>query len=150
MRQPRFLDLDQWQFSCRRRRWAIQENRMKTLTITLMTCALATAASAQIPNFTPETPLIGALLHNDTVAARQLLESGADPNAGRFFGMPPVLLAILRQDLDLVRLLNAKGADVSVRDRSGSTPLMWAAFSETGDAAIVEELLTLGADPSAA
>jgi N-acyl-D-amino-acid deacylase len=115
-----------------------------------MTCALATAASAQIPDFTPETPLIGALLHNDTVAARQLLDSGADPNAGRFFGMPPVLLAILRQDLDLVRLLNAKGADVSVRDRSGSTPLMWAAFSETGDAAIVEELLTLGADPSAA
>jgi hypothetical protein len=62
--------------------------------------------------------------------------------------MPPVLLAILRQDLELVRLLSAKGADFTVRDRSGSTALMWAAFSETGDATLVDELLRLGADPA--
>ena len=86
---------------------------MKIFTMMLMACALSAIASAQVPDFTPQTPLIGALLHNDRSAAKQLLESGADPNEGQFFGMPPVLLAILRQDLDLVRLLTAKGADLS-------------------------------------
>ena len=123
---------------------------MKILTTMVMVCALSATAGAQVPDFTPETPLIGALLYNDRSTARQLLEAGADPNEGRFFGMPPVLLAIQRQDLELVRLLKAKGADFTVRDRSGSTALMWAAFSETGDAAIVEELLGLGADPAGA
>lgn len=64
-------------------------------------------------------------------------------------GLPPIVLAILRQDVDLVRLMVKKGADLSVRDRSGSTILMWAAFNETGDATLVEELLRLGANPAA-
>jgi len=122
---------------------------MKILTIVITACALSATLGAQVPDFTPQTPLIGALLHDDRAAAKRLLESGADPNDGQFFGMSPLLLAILRQDLELVRLLQAKGADVTVRDRSGSTPLMWAAFSETGDATLVDELLRLGADPNA-
>lgn len=122
---------------------------MKTVTLLLTACALSTTASAQIPDFTPQTPLIDALLHNNSGAAAKLLESGADPNSGQFFGMPPILLAILRQDLDLVRLMKAKGADLTVRDRSGSTALMWAAFSETAGAALVDELLKSGIDPSA-
>lgn len=123
---------------------------MKFLTIVLTACGLSATLGAQVPDFTPQTPLIGALLHDDRAAARQLLESGADPKEGQFFGMPPLLLAILRQDVELVRLLKTKGADFTVRDRSGSTPLMWAAFSETGDAAMVDELLRLGAEPNAA
>src|SRR5262245_60726061 len=123
---------------------------MKTLLIFVTACALSVSAAAQVPDFTPQTPLLGALLHDDAAAATRLLERGADPNDGQFFGMPPVLLAILRQDLDLVRLMAAKGADLDVRDRSGSTALMWAAFSETGDAGIVKELLARGADPLAA
>lgn len=123
---------------------------MKTLAMILITFALSTTLSAQVPDFTPQTPLIGALLHNDTAEAKRLLERGADPNEGRFFGMPPILLAIVRQDLDLVRALAAKGADLDVRDRSGSTALMWAAFNETGDASLVNELLARGADPGAA
>src|SRR5262245_30942626 len=123
---------------------------MKILTMVITACALSATLSAQVPNFTPQTPLIGALLHNDGAAAKRLLESGADPNDGQFFGMSPLLLAILRQDRDVVRLLLAKGADFTVRDRSGSTALMWSAFSETGDAALVDELLRLGADPNAA
>lgn len=123
---------------------------MKTVVSLAIACALcATAASAQVPDFTPQTPLIGALLHDDAAEARRLLDAGANPNEGQFFGMPPVLLAILRQDLTLVRALADKGADLSVRDRSGATALMWAAFSETGDATVVEELLRRGADPLA-
>ena len=122
---------------------------MKTLVLILTTFALSATLSAQVPDFTPQTPLIGALLHNDTAEAKRLLERGADPNEGRFFGMPPVLLAIVRQDLDLVRVMAARGADFELRDRSGATALMWAAFNETGDAALVDELLTRGADPAA-
>jgi N-acyl-D-amino-acid deacylase len=126
------------------------ESVMKRIIATiLMACALAATAGAQAPDFTPQTPLIGALLHNDAAEAKRLLEQGADPNDGGFFGMAPIVLAVTRQDLALVRLMAAKGADLTVRDRSGSTLLMWAAFSETGDAAVVEELLRLGADPGA-
>jgi len=66
---------------------------------------LATGVHAQIPDFTPPTALLGALMHNDATAARTLLQSGADPNEGRFAGMPPVFLAIARQNLDLLRMM---------------------------------------------
>ena len=104
---------------------------------------------AQIPDFTPQTPLIGALLHNDAGEAGRLLRQGADPNEGRFGGLPPVILAAARQDLELVRLMVARGADPNARDRSGSTALMWGAFNDSGDAAMVEALIALGADPLA-
>jgi hypothetical protein len=122
---------------------------MKILSMLLTAFALSATASAQVPDFTPQTPLIGALLHNDRATAMRLIAAGSDPNEGQFYGMSPLLLAVLRQDLELVRLLTAKGADLTATDRSGSTALMWAAFSETGDAALVEELIKLGADPAA-
>jgi N-acyl-D-amino-acid deacylase len=123
---------------------------VKIVSMLVVACALSATASAQVPDFTPQTPLLGALLHNDRAEAARLLRAGADPNEGQFFGMPPVLLAIVRQDLELVRLLTAKGADLNAADRSGSTALMWAAFNETGDATLVAELLERGADPRAA
>ena len=104
---------------------------------------------AQIPDFTPQTPLIGALLHNDAAEAARLLRQGADPNEGRFAGLPPVILAAARQEVELVRLMAAKGADLKVRDRSGATVLMWGVFSDSGDAAMVEALIALGVDPLA-
>jgi hypothetical protein len=60
-----------------------------------------------------------------------------------------VVLAAARQDVELVRLMVAKGVDPNVRDRSGSTALMWGAFNDSGDAAMVEALIALGADPLA-
>jgi len=105
--------------------------------------------SAQVPDFTPKTPLIGALLHDDVGEAKRLIARGDDPNESGFIGMPPLVLAILRQDLDLVRAMVENGADLDARDRSGSTALMWAAFNETGDARVVEALLEWGADPAA-
>jgi N-acyl-D-amino-acid deacylase len=122
---------------------------MKTITCVVALLGLVASVHAQIPDFTPQTPLLGALMHDDDGAARTLLESGADPNQGRFAGLPPLFLALARQNLSIVRLMVARGVDLSVRDRSGSTALMWAASSETGDSMLVEELLTLGADPDA-
>jgi hypothetical protein len=119
---------------------------MKTLVATVMLCGLSASLQAQVPDFTPQTPLIGALLHNDIVAAKRLIDAGADPRDGQFSGVPTVFLAVMRQDVELLRSMVANGADPNARDRSGSTALMWAAFSEHGGAAMVEALLALGAD----
>jgi ankyrin repeat protein len=123
------------------------ENVMRVIALIVAGCALSATLSAQIPDFTPQTPLIGSLLHNDSAEAKRLLEHGADPNEGGFAGMPPLFLATARGNVELVRLMIASGATIDVRDRSGSTALMWAAFNESGDAALVEALLGLGADP---
>ena len=64
-------------------------------------------------------------------------------------GFPPVILAVQRHDVGLLRMMVAKGADLSARDGSGSTALMWAAANESGDAAMVDELLRMGVDPQA-
>ena len=122
---------------------------MRIVAMMLFGCALSATVRAQVPDFTPKTPLIGALLHNDIGEAKRLIAHGDDPNDSGFIGLPPLVLAILRQDLDLVRAMVEKGADLDARDRSGSTALMWAAFNETGDARIVEALLEWGADPAA-
>jgi hypothetical protein len=104
---------------------------------------------AQVPDFTPKTPLLGALLHNDAAEAKRLLAEGADPNQGRFVGIAPVFLAVIRQDRELLRAMAASKVDLAQRDPAGNTALMWAAFNEAGDAKMVEELLVLGADPNA-
>ena len=122
---------------------------MKKLIVLLALVAYASPAHAQIPDFTPQTPLLAALMHNDTAAARRLLHSGADPNEGQFSGLPPLFLALARQNLGLVQLMIARGVDLSVRDRAGATALMSAASGETGDATLVELLLQRGADPHA-
>ena len=61
---------------------------MKILALIITVCGLSIGLQAQIPDFTPQTPLIGALLHNDTDGAKRLLDAGADPNEGRFIGSP--------------------------------------------------------------
>jgi hypothetical protein len=126
-----------------------EENGMRIVAMMLTACALSAAASAQVPDFTPKTSLIGALLHNEAGEAKRLIARGDNPNESDFIGMPPLVLAIVRQDPDLVRTMVENGADLDARDRSGSTALMWAAFNETGDAGIVNALLAWGADPAA-
>lgn len=116
-----------------------------------LTLALAVvgAVQAQIPDFTPPTALIGALMHDDTAEVKRLLANGADPNEGKMLGFSPVFLSLVHQNKDAFHALVAKGAKLQERDASGSTLLMWAAFNDKGDAEIVEELLRLGLDPNA-
>jgi hypothetical protein len=112
--------------------------------------AAASAVLAQVPDFTPPTPLIGAALANNTEAVRRLLEGGANPNEGRFIGgRTPLFLAIMHRNSAMVDALIGKGADVNATDDAGSTPLMWAAYDENGDPGLVRKLVALGADPGA-
>lgn len=117
------------------------------------TAGLLTAAAfglmAQIPDFTPETPLIRAAMRNDTVEAKRLLEAGANPNEGRFLGFTPIFLPVMNQNLALFRAMVAKGADVKAADPWGATTLMWAAAGEAASAEMVEDLIRLGVDPLA-
>jgi hypothetical protein len=105
--------------------------------------------AAQVPDFTPPTPLVGAVMHNNTAEAIRLLAAGADPNEARLVGFPAIFFPVVFRNNELFHAMVAKGADVQARDASGSTALMWAAFNEAGDPMMVEELLRLGLDPRA-
>jgi Ankyrin repeats (3 copies)/Squalene-hopene cyclase C-terminal domain len=104
----------------------------------------------QMPDFTPPTPLFQAVLGGDVEAVRRQLDSGADPNEGRFFGAPPLVVALMQQNAPVAQALIAKGADINSTDAAGSTALMWAAANEPGDTTMLNELLRRGADPQPA
>jgi len=118
----------------------------KTLVIAF---GLAGMLVAQVPDFTPPTPLIAAVMHNHTQEAKRLLAAGADPNEARLVGFPAIFFPVAFRNKELFQAMVENGADVQARDASGSTALMWAAFNEAGDPALVEELLRLGLDPNA-
>ena len=104
---------------------------------------------AQVPDFTPPTPLIGAVLGNNTAQVKQMLAAGANPNEGQFFGSPALLWALRHQNTEMVQALITAGADIKATDAGGSTALMWAAYNESPDSTLVPMLLKLGADPNA-
>jgi hypothetical protein len=121
--------------------------KKKTLTLAL---GLAGILGAQgVPDFTPPTPLFGALLHNNTTEAKQLLAAGADPNEAKMVGFPAVFFPLAFRNVEVFHAMVEKGADIQDRDASGSTSLMWAAFNENGDPTLVKELLRMGVDPNA-
>src|SRR4030095_7744863 len=117
--------------------------RTALLWVALLQCALV---HAQGPDFTPQTPLLGAAMRNDTIEVQRLLGANADPNEGQLIGMRPIFFAIGHQNAEMLRMLIRSGANVMATDREGSTTLMWAAFNETGKTELVEDLLKLGVD----
>jgi len=115
----------------------------------LIFLALSCASFSQVPDFTPPTPLFGAVSRNDATEVARLLAGGANPNEGQMLGASPLTVALMQRNPAAAMALMAKGADVKALDGAGSTTLMWAAASETGDAGIVNELLRRGVDPNA-
>ncbi|MCC6588793.1 MAG: hypothetical protein IT168_19000 [Bryobacterales bacterium] len=104
---------------------------------------------AQIPEFKPPTPLFDAIMRSDTAAATRLLNSGADPNEGRFFGSSALLVAVVQSNEEIVRAMLDRGADVNAKDGHGSTTLMWAVGNESPNAWIVAALIKRGVDVNA-
>jgi hypothetical protein len=101
------------------------------------------------PDFTPPTALFGAVMSNDTAAVKRLLAGGANPNEGRFLGMPALVLAIGNYNVEAVEAMIDAGADVQATDPGGTTSLMFAAYNEAGDDRVVKRLLELKVDPNA-
>ena len=89
------------------------------------------------------TPLMYASLHGSAEMVELLLKHGADPRAANKRGVTSLLWGA--RDAKKVRLLISHEADPNARTELGNTPLMVAAGSPSGSAA-VEQLLTHGAD----
>lgn len=123
--------------------------KSKSLRYNFFGALLCVTLAAQAPSFNPPTPLLRAVLQNDTAAAEKLLAEGADPNEARFVGFPPVFFPVIHHNSRLLRAMKERGADLKAKDATGSNLLMWAAFTDTGNADLVRELLELGLDPNA-
>ncbi len=98
------------------------------------------------------TALTEAVANGHFENARMLLDAGASPNTQMpYSGYTPLILAAGRNDAKMLGMLLEHDVDVNAADASGSTALMWAAYSaETGPATAVETLLLAGADPAIA
>jgi uncharacterized protein len=96
----------------------------------LMACAFAATLNAQMP-------LHDAASRDDLAAVKQLLKSGANPDA------VTLSLACINGDADLIGILLKAGADANAPLTDGTTPLMAAASS--GSVAAVRVLLEAGA-----
>ena len=112
-------------------------------------CAAVSLYAQAPPDFTPPTPLFGAVMKNDTAAVKKLLAEGANPNEARFLGAPVLFFAIGNYNLEAVDALIAAGADVKATHADGTTTLMFAANNEAGDDTLIKRLLALEVDPNA-
>jgi diguanylate cyclase (GGDEF)-like protein len=83
--------------------------------------------------------LVIASRAGDLKRVRQLINSGADPNAVDNKGNTPLMEAAFFKYPDVVRFLLEKGADVSLRNNGGDTALIEA--MRAGHADVVELLL---------
>src|SRR5689334_17403254 len=82
---------------------------------------LAAPGLAQIPDFTPPTPLFRAVLRNDTAEVKNLLARGSDPNEKRFVGFPAIFFPVMNQNVDMLHAMIDRGANIRETDASGST-----------------------------
>lgn len=133
---------------------AVNSGQPDTVKVLLGHGADARAQMAENHASTPRwTALDAAVVMNDTVSLKLLLENHADPNAtfdhsdrGNVYerDSTPLILAANYKHLENARILLAHKADVNARDSQGTTAL-WIAISKS-DQPMVELLLDNGAD----
>src|SRR5436309_11932092 len=85
--------------------------------------------------------LFTAILREDGVIARRLLEAGASADLSDDAGVTPLMVASMHGDLELVRALAGHVSDVAARDRAGHTALYYAVGAQKAE--IVDLLLSL-------
>ena len=102
--------------------------------------AMLAACAAQTP------PLVEAAQTGDLARVNQLLDAGANLNAGNDVGYTPLHVAAKRGREAVVVLLLEAGANPNAQDGNGETPLHEAA--RVGSNANARLLLDAGADPN--
>ena len=94
-----------------------------------------------------ETPLYLAAHHGDIGVIQTLIDAGADVNAQNRIGDTALrLAALLAEDVAVIQALLDAGADPNSQDEGGMFPLESAAFGNDNFPAVMEALLTAGAD----
>ena len=86
-----------------------------------------------------------AISFDDTATLGALLDAGASVELPDDGGFTLLDTAVIANRVDVARLLIARGANVNAVDKSGMTPLMYAASIDYGDSAMVDLLLKSGA-----
>jgi ankyrin repeat protein len=109
----------------------------------------ALALSALLQAAAPAGSLVDAAMQGNREAVRTLLKQGADVNTAQGDGMTALHWAAQKGDVELTQTLLYAGANVRATTRVGGyTPLLIA--SRNGNAAVVDALVTAGADPNLA
>ena len=78
-----------------------------------------------------ETPLIKAMLCDDSRICRVLLDAGAEVNLATINGYSPLTFACLQNNFEFVRMLCGHHADISLRTQEGWTPLILASTNSS-------------------
>ncbi|KAM7192078.1 Ankyrin repeat-containing domain protein [Naviculisporaceae sp. PSN 640] len=96
-----------------------------------------------------ETPLVLAIDNGHVDAAMELLEAGADVNYFCPEGFSPLTTACRRNNIELVRLCLMMGADPNLEDGYSAIPLTCAVKEDEYGTAVLEELISAGAEVDA-
>jgi hypothetical protein len=85
--------------------------------------------------------LFAAVLREDPVVARRLLDAGATPDLSDSAGVTPLMVAAMHGDLELIRSMAGHVSDIAARDRAGHSALYYAVTAQKVE--VVDLLLSL-------
>ncbi|MGZ5286637.1 MAG: ankyrin repeat domain-containing protein [Flavisolibacter sp.] len=94
------------------------------------------------------TPLLNALFNVNRNATIYLLKKGADPDMKAAFGLTAISSVVTYNDLPSVLAVLELTKQINAVDDGGISALMWAAYNEHDNPAIIKALLDKGADHS--
>jgi uncharacterized protein len=92
------------------------------------------------------TPLLNAVLNVNRAATIWLLQNGADADKVAAFGLTAVTAVVTYNDLPSVTAVLEKAKNINTVDNLGISALMWAAYNEHDNPAIIEALINKGAN----
>jgi len=113
----------------------------------LLDALIARKAKADVTNEFGDTPLAEAVKVTDARMVKTLLDAGAGVEGANLDGESALMLAIKTGELPIVRMLIQAGANVNTIEKEHrQTPLMYAAAAKKNAGAMVNLLLSKGAD----
>lgn len=111
-------------------------------TVNIRNGAKARAIHSHRSNIVGDTPLHAAIKANSNEIVKQLLDSGADPNAISGYACSPLVLAVQKGSLQMIDLLISNGADPNARTITGWSAGCEAVFA--GNISVLEKLIDSG------